>query len=201
MTQRKKPNHYVDNEKLYLAMKDFIEKYNKAVAEGTQLPQPSNYIGKSVTDIAEGWARSPKFNRYTFKQEMIEDGIENVFKYIHNFDPVKYSNPHAYFSQIIYFAFLRRIKLEQKDQYIKAKLLIDSSIFNGFSELSHDDMVHINDVYPMINDPDFIERYQKLKNIFEPDDDKAKEDKPKKKKGIEAFLEDKEEELEGDLDE
>jgi hypothetical protein len=126
-------NNYVDNVKFYEAMKVYIYKCREAKEAGMERPVPNNYIGKCIMDIATNLARSHKFSRYIQKDEMIEDGIENCITYIDRFDPDKYRNPHAYFTQIVFFAFLRRIELEKKILYNKYKQIEQ---FNFESQLS-----------------------------------------------------------------
>lgn len=120
MAKRVKRN-YVNNP-------DFLEgliQYRAACAEarhrGVQLPVVPNYIGACIQSIAYRLATKPNFSGYTFKEDMIMDGIENCLRYIENFDPDKSSNPFAYFTQIIWYAFLRRIAKEKKHLYTKLK--------------------------------------------------------------------------------
>ena len=97
-------------------------------------PQIPNYVGRCLLQIANRLATKPNFANYTFKDDMISDGIENCVSYIHNFDPEKSNNPFAYFTQIIYYAFLRRIQKEKKQLYIKHKSLEQSVLFNSLVE-------------------------------------------------------------------
>lgn len=141
--KKKSKNNYLDNEKFYAAMKEYIYKCREAKAQEKPRPQPSNYIGRCIMDIAERLATIHKFSRYPQKDEMIADGIENCIVYIDRFDPDNYKNPHAYFTQIIYFAFLRRIKLEKKNLYKKYKQI---EIFNLESQLSgHEEQITYSD--------------------------------------------------------
>jgi DNA-directed RNA polymerase specialized sigma24 family protein len=112
----------------YVNNPDFLEgliQYRAACAEarhrGVQLPVVPNYIGACIQSIAYRLATKPNFSGYTFKEDMIMDGIENCLRYIENFDPDKSSNPFAYFTQIIWYAFLRRIAKEKKHLYTKLK--------------------------------------------------------------------------------
>ena len=77
-------------------------------------PPVTNYIGECFLKIANGLSYRPNFINYTYRSEMVSDGIENCLQYIHNFDPEKSKNPFAYFTQIIYYAFLRRIQKEKE---------------------------------------------------------------------------------------
>lgn len=119
-------NHYVDNEKFLEALTEYKLKYNEAKALGKEKPIVSNYIGDCFMKIAHGVARRHSFMLYSFKDEMIMDGVENCLLYCHNFDPTKEDrngkvNPFAYFSQIIIYAFLRRIEKEKEEMYVKYK--------------------------------------------------------------------------------
>lgn len=118
----KKPRvNYVDNKRLYGEMIHFINGCRAAEQEGDQRPKVPEYIGECIFKIATKLATKPNFASYTYKDEMISDGIEVCIRYIHNFDPEKSTNPFAYFTQIIYYAFLQRIQKEKKQAYIKAK--------------------------------------------------------------------------------
>lgn len=127
----RKPNiHYVDNKKLYGEMIHFINECNAAEQAGDERPKIPEYIGECIFKIATRLATKPNFASYTYKDEMISDGIEVCIRYIHNFNPDKSNNPFAYFTQIIYFAFLQRIQKEKKQAYVKAKSFENSAIMN-----------------------------------------------------------------------
>ena len=81
-----------------------------------ELPRISDYIGECFLKIIQnGLSYRPNFINYTYRQEMISDGIENCLQYIHNFNPEKSNNPFiTYFTQIIYYSFIRRIQKEKK---------------------------------------------------------------------------------------
>ena len=130
MARRRKHN-YVDNEKLYDAMVEHIDAYNAAIEAGEETPGVSNYIGEVIYLIAENLAKKPNFSGYSFIDEMKSDAQETCLMYLHNFDYEKYSNPFSYFTQIMFFAFIRRIQKEEKQQYIKYKSMIQHSIDSG----------------------------------------------------------------------
>lgn len=122
-TKAKRTVHYVDNS---LLLKELIAyKAIVAAAEtaGKTRPMVSNYLGESIMKIATHLAYKPNFSNYTYREDMICDGIENCLQYIDNFDPKKSSNPFAYFTQIIYFAFVRRIQKEKRFLYTKYKVI------------------------------------------------------------------------------
>jgi DNA-directed RNA polymerase specialized sigma24 family protein len=123
--------HYVNNKELYAIMQEYIAKVKQAEEERwNQPPQVPNYVGRCLIQIANRLATKPNFSGYTYKEEMISDGIENALMSINNFNPEKSKNPFAYFTQIIYFAFIRRIQKEKKQTYIKHKAFEKSVVFN-----------------------------------------------------------------------
>jgi hypothetical protein len=125
------PKHYVNNKELYAIMQEYIAKVKQSKEERwNQPPQVPNYVGRCLIQIANRLATKPNFSGYTYKEEMISDGIENALMYINNFNPEKSKNPFAYFTQIIYFAFIRRIQKEKKQVYIKHKAYEKSVVFN-----------------------------------------------------------------------
>ena len=133
MAKRKKGEHYVDNKVFLQAMIEWREKCAVAEEAGNQPPPVTNYIGECFLKIANGLSYKPNFINYTYKQEMISDGIENCLQYIHNFNPEKSKNPFAYFTQIIHYAFLRRIQREKRQLDIKNKILERSGYDEVFS--------------------------------------------------------------------
>lgn len=139
----KNSKHYVDNKQFFEAMTEYIDKCRKATEDGTDIkecrPPVSNYIAECFMKISERLSYSPNFVNYTFKDEMICDGIENCLLYMHNFNPDKSKNPFSYFTQIIYFAFLRRIQKEKKQQYVKLKSFSNSMILDTMHDTQGDD--------------------------------------------------------------
>jgi len=123
----RKKQHYVDNEKFLEVMSDYREKYLQAKDNDTELPIIPDYAGECFLKIAERLSHRPNFINYAFREEMVSDGIENSVMYASNFNPEKSRNPFAYFTQIIYFAFLRRIVKEKKQLYIKYKTMEEYS--------------------------------------------------------------------------
>ncbi len=131
-TKSKLKPHYVDNKKFLVAMIEHREKVQKAEDKKRKAPMVTNYIGECFLKIAEHLSYKPNFINYPFKDDMIGDGIENCVMYASNFDPEKSTNPFSYFTQIIYFAFLRRIQKEKKQNYIKYKATIEADQFGEF---------------------------------------------------------------------
>jgi hypothetical protein len=152
---KKKSEHYVNNKELLEAMivyrskvakarEKYFEKYQvdppkSGSWEGK--PRITNYLGECFLKIATHLSYKPNFVNYMFREDMISDGIENCVQYIHNFNPEKSQNPFAYFTQIIHYAFLRRIEKEKKQLKIKNKIIertgfdevmmIDDNVLSG----------------------------------------------------------------------
>jgi len=128
---RKKSEHYVNNKELLEAL--IVYRAKVAHAKENDLPKPriTNYLGECFLKIATHLSYKPNFVNYMFRDDMISDGIENCVQYIHNFDPEKSRNPFAYFTQIIHYAFLRRIQKEKKQLDIKTKIIEKT----GFDEV------------------------------------------------------------------
>ena len=122
-----KKEHYVNNKEFLIAMVEYKDKCNKAEARGRKKPPVTNYIGECFLKIANHLSYRPNFINYTFRDDMISDGIENCLQYLGNFNPEKSNNPFAYFTQIIYYAFIRRIQKEKKQTTIKHKLIMDAN--------------------------------------------------------------------------
>ena len=166
-TDKKKKVHYVNNKQFLEAIVE--RKLLLKEAEESDLPKPqvTNYLGECILKIANHLSYRPNFINYTYRDEMISDGIENSLQYIDNFDPEKSKNPFAYFTQIIYFAFVRRITKEKKQQKIKDRILKRSNISDMIAVQDHDD----DGVY-QAQYMEFIDKYS-----FSDDDD---DDKKKK---------------------
>lgn len=169
--------HYVNNKQMLDVMTEYRNKVQAAIASDNEKPRVPNYIGECILLIANNLAKKPNFVNYTYKEEMISDGIENCLQYIDNFDPAKSNNPFAYFTQIIYYAFIRRIHKEKKQSYIKHKSLEHSIIFNTLVDGNEEGH------FESKNNQQDNDRINSLIDSVE-----KKFKKNKKKKGIENFL-------------
>jgi len=116
-----KETHYLNNGEFLVALVEFRKVSKEAKKQKEEVPPVGDYIGGCFLQIAENLARRPNFASYTFRDDMIADAVENCLRSVHNFNPAKSNNPFAYFTQIIYFAFLRRISSEKKQLYTKYK--------------------------------------------------------------------------------
>jgi hypothetical protein len=125
---KKQKLNYVNNEEFFKAMQERIAMVKECEAKGIPKPRISEYIGECIFKIATNFAHLKSFNGYPFKDDMILDGVENCLKVIDNFDENKTQNPFSYFTQIVYYAFLRRITKEKKQVYIRSKLLTSNML-------------------------------------------------------------------------
>jgi hypothetical protein len=132
-----KEDHYIDNKEFLAEMVKWKKAIREAEDSGDDTPPVSDYIGTCFLKIAERLCSKSNFVNYPYKEEMIGDGIENCLMYAHNFNPRKSKNPFSYFTQIIYYAFLRRIEKEKKQAYVKLKMtenMDDGTIHKWFRE-------------------------------------------------------------------
>ena len=120
---RKRSEHYVNNKEFLAAIIAYKDQIALAEIQGKPKPVIPRYIGECFLKIANHLSFKPNFVNYMFKDDMVCDGIENCVQYINNFNPEKSKNPFAYFTQIIHYAFLRRIQKEKKQLEIKSKIL------------------------------------------------------------------------------
>ena len=128
---RKRSEHYVNNKEFLNAIVIYRNQCKRAEEAGEPRPRITNYLGECFLKIATHLSYKPNFVNYMFREDMICDGIENCVQYIKNFDPEKSSNPFAYFTQIIHYAFLRRIQKEKRQMDIRTKIIERS----GFEEV------------------------------------------------------------------
>ena len=127
MNKKTQKEHYVNNKEFLAAMIEYRKSIRKAKREKRERPPVTDYIGSCFLKIANHLSYRPNFINYTFRDDMISDGIENCLQYLDNFNPEKSNNPFAYFTQIIYYAFVRRIQKEKKQVTIKQKLIMEAN--------------------------------------------------------------------------
>ena len=139
MGRRKRSEHYVNNKEFLAALIRHRENIEIAEIQGKEKPRIPRYIGECFLKIATHLSFKPNFVNYMFKEDTISDGIENCVQYIHNFNPDKSQNPFAYFTQIIHYAFLRRIQKEKKQLEIKNKILEKTGYDQVFDKDGSDD--------------------------------------------------------------
>tara|TARA_Y100000310_G_scaffold193967_1_gene193928 strand:+ start:217 stop:819 length:603 start_codon:yes stop_codon:yes gene_type:complete len=172
--EKKITTHYIDNKMFLAAMIEWKRQYNISIKKGDKAPPATEYIGECFLKIATHLSNKLNFINYTYLDEMISDGVENCLQYVRNFNPKTSKNPFAYFTQIIYYAFLRRIAKEKKQSHIKNKLIEKAGI-EYFTQMPGDDRVYNLHEFDL--------------NMFLPEQDVYK---PKKKKinnkGLEVFM-------------
>ena len=144
--------HYVDNKKLFTVLVQYKEDVEDRANKGLEPPPIPEYIGVCILQIANRLSSKYNFANYIFREEMVSDGIENCINYMHNFNPEKSHNPFAYFTQIIYYAFLRRIQKEKKQLYIKQKSLENFIIEGTTAEFNPSDLQNYSINVPMDNE-------------------------------------------------
>lgn len=172
--------HYVDNKQLYTVIIDYKARVEEAKKQNKPKPQIPDYVGLCILQIANRLSTKPNFINYSYREEMISDGIENCISYFDNFDPSKSDNPFAYFTQIIYFAFLRRIQKEKKQVYTKHKIAENNIVFEDIVEVGdNDEFVMTIPQFDAENISEFMRSYE----------DSIEKKKQKKKKGVDMFIE------------
>jgi hypothetical protein len=183
--------HYVNNKDFLEAIIKMKEQVKEAEEKGLPKPIVSNYIGECILKIATHLSYKPNFINYSYREDMILDGVENCIQYIDNFDPAKSNNPFAYFTQIIYYAFLRRIAKEKKQSYIKGRLIQDMP-FEAFERQEGDDAEYHNAYL------DFMQNNHTFDDSFI---ERKKDKKKKKLTNLDDFIEgDNNEQIDTGLD-
>jgi len=165
--------HYVDNQRFLEEITEYQTKRLEAKDDGSESPPCPEYIGECFMKIAQRLSYRPNFINYAFRDDMISDGIENCVQYMNNFNPEKSKNPFAYFTQIIYYAFVRRIQKEKKQLYIKYKTMDSNASLGDNVEISADDTQ--NYVYETMTNDQKANMYDFISNF---------EDSKKKKKVV-----------------
>lgn len=175
--------HYVDNQRFYEEILEHKRKVAEAKEKGLEEPRLSNYIGECIYKIANKLANMPKFINYSFRDEMISDGIENCILYFDDFNPDYGKNPFAYFTQVIYYAFLRRINKEEKNRYTIYKNFQETIVNYGHaSQLIDSDDNHLMSVNLYDNINEFMERFEQKEQV-------KKEKRKSAKEGLIQFYE------------
>jgi hypothetical protein len=149
--RKRRKNNFIDNKEFYSAMVDYKVKVDKARAQGLERkewPPIPRYIGKCFLDIAEHLSMRPNFSNYIYRQDMVMDAVENCVVYCYNFDPEKSKNPFSYFTQVCWYAFIRRISKEKKQIEICDKIISKS----GFEEFFEGDQMGTSSEFNSIKD-------------------------------------------------
>jgi len=171
--------HYVNNKEFLEAMVAWKDLCAEAEKLGEQRPPITNYIGECFVKIATHLSYKPNFINYTYRDEMISDGIENCLQYVANFNPEKSQNPFAYFTQIIYYAFIRRIQKEKKQSHVKNKIL-EKNVVIPYSVMEGDHTAY------NVGQID-LQAFLPPEDVYKP----KKKAAPAKSKNLEKFMEEK----------
>jgi len=184
--------HYVDNKQLYQVLLDYkfarVKAEKKGLKRGDKkYPPIPNYVGECLLQIANRLSYKPNFVNYMFREEMVGDGIENCIQYVNNFDPEKSNNPFAYFTQIIYYAFLRRIEREKRQLYVKHKTLENHLVMDELTT-HHNDASETSTLAVNLH-TDYMKEFV---TNFEDKMDKRKQKREEKKneKNLTRFIDD-----------
>lgn len=193
MKPKNKP-HYVNNREFSLAVVEYVKKVKTAEAEGSEVPKVPNYIAECFLKIAEGLSHKSNFIRYTYREEMVMDAVENCLRAVLNYNieaTTRTGNPNAfaYFTQICYYAFLRRIEKEKKQQDVKFKFIEKAGLEDLVAYGEHDTGHH--EVERMFVD-ELRDRIDKVRHsdrvLKEFGKEEKKVEKERKKKGLELFM-------------
>ena len=153
--------HYVDNREFLKALIEYRRVCWRAKRRNRSNPQIPEYIGECFLRIATHLSYKPNFINYTFREDMIADGVENCVTYMHNFNPRKSRNPFGYFTSVIYYAFVRRIQRERKHTYLRYKL-IEDAVNHGHTRTLTDSSGHYHvdgSLLSYENVQEFIQKY------------------------------------------
>lgn len=171
--------NYVDNKLFLKEITAYRKAVRKAKREKADKPRIPEYVGQCFMLIAENMSHKYNFLTYSWRDEMVSDAIENCVMYADNFNPAKSKNPFAYFSQIVYYAFLRRIQREKKQLYVKYKSTELHGILDDFNQMESDDgMTRQFEQYDNISE--FIQKFE---------DAKAAKKAKAVAKGLEKYIE------------
>lgn len=143
---KNKNNHYVNNKTLYTEMVKYKTAVNDAKEKGLPPPPIPNYVGECLLLIGNRLSYKANFINYSYRDDMVLDGIENCIMAIDNYDPEKSTNPFAYFTQIMKWAFIRRIQKEQKQAYVKHKNFENTLLMADWGTIDNE-MIAINNEY------------------------------------------------------
>ena len=186
--KNKKSAHYVNNADFPNAVVEYVKTVNEAKSSNKTLPKVPDYIAQCFLSIAEGLSHKSNFIRYTYREEMVMDAVENCLKAIENYSIEAATrtgkpNAFAYFTQITWYAFLRRIAKEKKQQDIKLKYLTRS----GIEQFVDGDL---SDDYTMNVVGSFVDtlrdRIDKVREFDTEVKAYAKEEKQRKKRAVHA---------------
>lgn len=172
---------YVDNKAFLEALIQYRKDIRIAKREALEKPKVPEFVGECILKIAQHLSFKPNFLNYSYREDMVGDAVENCLLYIDNFNPAKSKNPFSYFTQISFYAFVRRILREKKQLYVKYKCIQNSSEFESYVNQEHDDKDYDNTYIEFLrrNMGEIITDFETKKKV------KKRKQKPK---GLEVFM-------------
>jgi hypothetical protein len=190
---KRAPQHYVNNKEFSRAVVEYVEQVNEAEAAGESIPTVPDYIANCFLKISEGLSHKPNFIRYTYREEMVMDGVENCLKAIMNYNidtatRTGTPNAFAYFTQICYYAFLRRLSKEKRQQDIRLKYMDDAGVEEFIQEMGDVNVDSGNRAF-VDSLRDRIDQVHNRDELLKEYKDKEKKGENKPPKGIELFME------------
>lgn len=193
-TEKKSKTHYVDNQRFFQEIVAYKKKVSDAKESGLEEPRIPDYIGECIWKIADKLSTKPCFINYSYRDEMISDGIENCILYFKDYNPDIGQNPFAYFTQVIYYAFLRRIHKEERNRYIIYKNF-QHTIIHGQTNSMEGHANH--NTYNMFDGEDNVlmpaQMYDNINEFmdkFEKKEEAKKVKRKQMKQGLQKFYED-----------
>ena len=180
-TKKRVTHNYVNNKEFYLSMKEYKDKWNLcSTDEERKNVKIPDYAVKCIMLICNNLSTKNNFVNYTYRDEMVSDALLNCVAQVHTFNADIYTNPLAYFTRIAWQAFIRRIKEEKRENYVKHKNMINSNIMEDLLE----DSSYVATDNTVSDDiiKDFEDKIKEKKTT-------TKTTKTKKKKGLEIFIE------------
>ena len=181
MTNKK---HYIDNDVFFKAMSEW--KLDVIIARNKNQPDPpvTDYIGECFLKICENIKYRPNFINYTYHDDMVSDGLESCLLYAHNFNPDKSKNAFSYFTQIVFYAYVRRIKKEQKQSFVRYKVIEHEGLLNNTA--NHIETADESDKKILTAYTDYLKSHDHYGEMIEKQ--KKKREKKKQVGGLEDFL-------------
>ena len=188
MSEEKTRNHYVDNRQLYEALVTWQKETRKALRKKLPKPPLPDFVAECMMKMANRLSQKAGFVNYTYREDMVGDALESCLRYIHNFNPAKSTNAFAYITQIIHNAFIRRIQKEQKQLYVKMRIVDQADFADSYEKQTGDDAHYNNNyvTYLQENKGDVISKFENWK------ESKKTKANAKKKKKAGLFEEDEE---------
>lgn len=158
-----KGKHYVSNADLYEEFVKWHEKIKEANEKGLPEPPIPNTIGLAFLQIATNLVKKHNWlGNQKWHEEMVGNAIEDSVRYARTFDINRTKNPFSFFTQTCYYAFLRTIYKEKRNDYVKHKSMLNAIMSNSEHMEQLDDDIEIETLdYNQENIEKFIQDFEK----------------------------------------